>query len=231
MKNLITMKKDFFLITSMFFALIFATSCKKPSKAKVTNFWKITSFKTVETDIESYTGSTYSATTSMEGTADSFTQTGGGSITQGTIKTHTFNIKPDGTWILQYEYTTETSQGNSTISHDILSVQSGTWAFLAKDRTKQFKDNKRIIFNLLKETKSNVSTNTTLGTPSTSQTSTSNSENTYLSGESALIYTITSSTSKELKLSMDGNQSYTDSSAPNDVERFITNSEMVLEKN
>lgn len=204
-------------------------SCGKTTAGKVTNFWNIDSFSTSQTISYSDISGSFTQISKTSGDDKNYTSfdgTGGGQI--GTIQIHTLNIKNDGTWELRFEYKTESNQYSSNITDKTILRQTGTWAFLDKDNTKEFKKNERIMLNTLKEELTTIETSIYNGISNPSQTN--SISNTYLTGEKVTIYTIKESTTKKLSLSSEGNNTIQDTDSPGANQSFVTTNEMTLTK-
>ncbi|HRO75173.1 MAG TPA: hypothetical protein PLP27_03375, partial [Crocinitomicaceae bacterium] len=116
----------------------------------------------------------------------------------GTANTYTYTIKKDGTFELNTDVTyVTTGQGYTTTSNQV-QKQTGTWSFVGKNKTDDFKTNERVVFNTLNSTGTST---TTYSSGGTSQTSSSSSSNSYKAGENSDIYTVVESTGKKLVLS------------------------------
>lgn len=220
------MKKVIFSILSISLLAGGISSCAKSSKGKMSNDWKIDNYevKTVETENN---GDKTITTTSMSGstvtmkTEDAPASGPSTTTTQtGVLNDGTYTIKKDGTWTMGTTFTfTSTPSTGVTIVSKYTNMQSGTWAFVGKNKEEDFKKNERVLFNTLSSS-STTSSVTTIG--GSSSTTNSSSSDTYLSGENTMIYTVTESKSKELKLSSDANHSSTSGSNTNNVTSTAT---------
>ncbi|MNK18895.1 hypothetical protein D3C87_371110 [compost metagenome] len=192
MINLIIPEMKKILIYSLSIALtaIGVASCAKSNKRKMANEWQVTSFEQTRTGIASNYEDIEKTVMNENNFTRELIHKQNDSIevihsNPGTVNNHVLDIKKDGTWTwvrdLSYDGV------NTTIIE-----QSGTWSFVGKTKSGDFKKNERVLFNvLLKET-------TVIY-----QTGEEFSEETYLTGENVLIYTVTESKRKELSLEMD----------------------------
>ena len=88
---------------------------------------------------------------------------------------------------------------------------TGTWSFLGKDKSADFKRNDRVVFNTL----TSASTYTDSYTVTGGSTYTDNSSDSYswATGENQATYVITESKKKELTLTQDGSSTWSDTDA------------------
>ncbi len=201
------MKRTLFYALSVAFLTAGLVSCGKTTKGKMVNDWKVSSQTEVRTSIES-NGDKYDATTTYTETSVNkttvYTPTIGPVMTtaqNGIVNTNEVQISKDGTWT--WTTTALYGSGNSTtLSTD---VQSGTWSFIGKTKGDEFKKNERILFNLLSMKNTTVQTNN--GSANTSTTT-----DTYLTGESTMIFTIKESKKDELQMEAEGKNVYTEDS-------------------
>ncbi len=181
------------------------------------NEWNVTSLTSEETSINASGDKTVSTTTMTDGKitdTDISTNTSGTvtAVRNGTVKEYSYTIEKDGTWksTTDMTYTNSSSTGSSTAT--IVTNTSGSWSFLSKNKTGDFKKNERVVFNILKE---DVKTNgsNTFSNVTTTYSNTDN--NTYAEGENADIFLVVESKKKELKLSQtyDETTLYTDSNS------------------
>lgn len=167
-----------------------AVSCGKTTKGKMANEWKVMSFEQTRTGV-------FSNYEDIEKTVmdeSRFTrelihkQNNTAEVTHsnpGTVNNHELTIKKDGTWTWVRDLTYD--DANTTIIE-----QTGTWGFVGKTKRDDFKKNERVVFNVLAQ-------KTTVIYLSGQESS----NETYLTGENVLIYTVTASKKKELSLEMD----------------------------
>ena len=215
--KIIKMKRLFILGFSAALLAGGISSCKKTSKGKMANEWNVTSLTSEETSINASGDKTVSTTTMTDGKitdTDISTNTSGTvtTVRNGTVKEYSYTIEKDGTWksTTDMTYTSSSSTGSSTAT--IVTNTSGSWSFLSKNKTGDFKKNERVVFNILKE---DVKTNgsNTFSNVTTTYSNTDN--NTYAEGENADIFLVVESKKKELKLSQtyDETTLYTDSNS------------------
>lgn len=240
------MKKLIFSVMSVALVAGTMTSCGKSSVGKMSNDWKVTSYsdKTsttqgngdVNSDSEVGTATTYTKTSSSTSGGTTMSD-----VTDGTINENTMTIEKDGTWkSVKTTTTTSTSSpftGVTTTSTDVVTINtSGTWSFVGKNKTDEFKTNERVVFNTLAGSWTDNGTSvTTAGGSTTTTTSTDSGSDNYKVGENAKIWTITESTAKSLKLSSEtgGSYSHTQSGGGTSVTNTSSDSgssEMVLEQ-
>jgi len=212
------MKKLFILGLSVVMASGAIVSCSKTSKGKMSNDWKVDSWKSTTTTTQN-NGSKTESTESHNGstlTTTTITTPNGGSPTTTTstkdVNAHTYVISKDGTW--SSEYTTTGTQTTTIGGVNVVTVTkreatlSGSWNFLGK--IDEFKKNERVIFHTLN---SKVVTTTTV-TPQggTSQTSTSTDSNTFSDGLVSNVYIVVESKNKELQLKTEDDYTITETS-------------------
>lgn len=201
------MKRTLFYALSVAFLTAGLVSCGKTTKGKMVNEWKVSSqtevTKTIEPDGDTYDGTTtYSENAVTKTTV--FTPSIGPTMTSsqtGIVNNNDLKIGKDGTWT--WTTTVLYGSGNSTtLSTD---EQSGTWSFIGKTKGDEFKKNERILFNALSI--KNTTVQTSNGSASTSTTT-----DTYLTGESTMIFTIKESKKDELQMETEGKNVYTQNS-------------------
>jgi|GEM_PF-1835163 len=240
------MKKLIFSALSLALVAGTMTSCGKSSVGKMSNEWNVTSYsdkssKTygngdVNSDSEIGTATTFSITSSSTsgGTTNS-------NVTNGTINENSMTIDKDGTWkSVRTRTTVETTSpftGATTVTTTKETVNSnGTWSFVGKNKTDEFKTNERVVFNTTTVvTATNGTAVTTVGGTTTTNTGSETESENYKVGEYSQIWTITESKAKSLKLSAEfgGAQSDTQSSGGSSTTTSYTTtgtSEMVLEQ-
>ena len=185
-------------------------SCGKSNTAKIANNWGVVSSEQEHTYIDNEGGEYYSKVSFTETTISIFSEqkpAGGPTTTSqslGNVSENILNIKKDGTWTWNQEWSYNNEQGGMLVYSNLKTVQSGTWNFAAKTKGDDFKKNERIVFNILsKTTTSSQIQNQELVNNNTSTT-------TFLAGENMLIYTITKSKNKELQLEFEKDSHYTD---------------------
>jgi len=200
------MKKLFVLGLSLALVAGGMSSCKKTNAGKFSNDWKVTKYESK--DLNTYSsGDKDEETVTMEGdkyTEVSSTTSGGNTTTatkNGTVKEFAYTINKDGSWSSVLDFTT-TDSGVEV--HKNIEA-SGTWYFLSKNKTSEFKKNEKVVFSTLKYSQKTDVT-TTLGTTSTAGT------DTYADGESVEVFLIKESKKKSLVLESESNTSSTDNS-------------------
>lgn len=172
-------------------------ACAKSTKGKVTNEWKVVSY--VKTESYSDPDQAYSNNSTMNLTETSFTQQnqsvdGGMSVSSdysGSVNSHEMTVKKDGTWSWKRDMTYDYGNG---AGNKIVDEQTGTWTFVGKTKGDEFKKNERLLFNILSETRTSSQLNNQVVVSQFS------SNDTYLTGENVLIYTIKESKRKEMEL-------------------------------
>jgi len=185
------------------------SSCAKSSKGKMANEWTVSkaSMESTSTDsdgdktvmsmsIDGSTG-TMKSTFTVSGTTTESTQS-------GAVTEFTYTIEKDGSWssVSDMAWTREFTGGTTVTTTKTTS--SGTWSFLSKNKSGEFKKNERVVFNTLSEESSEKVSTTISGTTSNSESS---SKETFAEGENSMIYVIVESKGKELQLKADMNSS------------------------
>lgn len=203
------MKKLFILGFSAALLAGGVSSCAKTSKGKMAKEWTVSkaSMKSTSTDVN---GDKTATTVSLDGSTGSMTNvyTVGGSETTSTqtaaITEYSYTINKDGSWtsVSDMAWTREFT-GGSTVTATKTTTK-GSWSFLSKNKTGDFKKNERVVFNTLSEESSDKTSTTISGTTSTSESSSSDS---YAEGESSMIYVVVESKGKELQLKAEVNNS------------------------
>ncbi len=209
------MKKLIFSALSIALLAGGISSCAKSTKGKVSNDWKVDSYevKTVDTDEngdQTITTTTMSGNTVVKRTENVSSGSSTTTTQSGTLNSATFKIEKDGTWTMQRDYSyTMTPSPGVTVTKNTVETESGTWSFVGKNKEEDFKKNERVLFNTLSSTSTTTSV-TTLGSSST--TTTTSDTDTYMTGENTMIYTVTESKSKELKLSSEAGHTFSSGS-------------------
>ena len=191
------MQKNVSYALSLALLVVGMASCAKSTKGKVTNEWKVVSYS--ENDSFSNAGGQSGATiTTMTETTytQDFTSSNGGmtssNSSSGTVNAHELILKKDGTWSLIEDLTN--NQGNGSSRN--VTEQTGTWAFVGKTKGDDFKKNERLLFNILTKKRTSAYTVTQIVVNQFSE------NDTYLTGENVLIYTIKESGKKEMELEL-----------------------------
>ena len=181
-------------------------SCGKTSRGKMINDWNVESSTSEITFLGSdgeklVTNEVImdnSITTKyIQTSADGGTET---SSSTGKVNANSWAIKKDGTWTWTREL--EYSEGGG---QKMITEQSGTWSFIGKTKGDEFKKNERILFNILSIKNTTVQT-------SNGSASTSTSTDTYLTGETSMIFTVKESKKDELQMEAEGKNVYTEDS-------------------
>lgn len=166
------MKKIFYYTLCLAFCVPAITSCKKSTKGKMVNEWRVKTYK----------------------------ETTPNGIFIMSDSPNEISIKKDGTWTWNREYksTALLFGGSIYATNASTTQQSGTWSFVGKTKGDVFKKNERVIFNILFE--ETIDKHTYSPNNAVFQDNTEYTSNTYLVGEKVVIYTVAESTRKELKL-------------------------------
>lgn len=176
-------------------AILFAggvSSCKKTSKGKVSNDWKINKMELTN----AYEDGTKDET-KIDGTSGTQVDSNGDSYTISVGKM-TWSIKKDGSWTRESDLT---YNGENNYKKHVVSTEEGTWSFLGKNKDQKFKKNELIVFTTTKSTFEKTVTQTVLGqTTTTDDTSVDN----YETGGVAYAYRVIDSKKKELHLALEG---------------------------
>ena len=193
------MKKIISYSFSLALLAVVMTSCAKSTKGKVTNEWKVVSYLENDsfTNQGGQSGSTITNMTETTYTKQFSTSFNGVAIVDensGIVNLHELLLKKDGTWALNRDFTEHYENGASS---KVVFEQTGTWTFVGKTKGDDFKKNERLLFNVLTEKKNSVYTN-----DEQVVVSQFTSNDTYLTGELVLIYTIKESKNKELELEL-----------------------------
>lgn len=198
-------------------AIVGMTACGKTTKGKLVNDWKVvSSFEEYEFHNSNDEHSTNTTTTTEnEVTISEFYHPSTGPETTnsrtGNLNSYEFLIKKDGTWSSVREISFE---GGSSSSLDRIE-QSGTWSFLKKNKSDDFKKNERVHFNVLssKSLQTVSSGGVVLSSNSTDET--------FITGEKVLVYTIKTSKKDQLEMELENNYSSTQSSGANNSNSLV----------
>jgi hypothetical protein len=183
------------------------SSCKKTSKGKMSNEWTVSSMKSESTGTDS-DGDKTVTTISLEGTSGTketvFTISGTSTTTKksAVVTEMSYTIEKDGTWKSVNDVTWTTTFTGGSSSDATKTTTSGTWSFLSKNKSGDFKKNERVIFNTLAEESATVSSTTVGGSTNSSNSS---DKETYAEGENIMTYLVVESKGKELQLKSDSN--------------------------
>ena len=210
------MKRISLYILSSLFLAAGISACGKTTKGKMVNDWKVTSFSE-ELEFISSSDKSKNTITMTESTVTSksvhipsngspgiaYTQT-------GIVKLHEWSIKKDGTWSSVQEI--EFNSGNTTNNKKI--EQSGTWSFLRQTKGDEFEKNERVHFNILQS-------KTVDNTASGQIVNTNSEEETYLTGEKVMVYTVIRSKKDELEMELENNYAFTQTSGSDNSQTLI----------
>jgi hypothetical protein len=204
------MKRASIYILSALFLAAGISACGKTTKGKMVNDWKVTSYNEEmafvssngDKDIHTISMTENSVTTAAvhtpaTGPGSTYSQT-------GTVKLHEWTIKKDGTWSSVQEI--GFGGGNSTYTNKI--EQSGTWSFLRTTKGDEFGKNERVHFNILQSKSVENSTSGQI-------VNTNSDEETYLTGEKVMVYTIKSSKKDALEMELENDYRFTQTSGNN----------------
>lgn len=178
-------------------------SCGKSNTSKIANNWGVVSSEEEYDNVSTNGWRNYSKISFTETTISIFSQqTPPGDPTTtsqslGKVSENILNIKKDGTWAWNQEWSYEGEQSGMLLHTTLKTVQSGTWNFIAKTKGDDFKKNERIVFNILSKTSTYSQTQNQVPTNNNSSTTT------FLAGENTMIYTIAKSKNKELQLELE----------------------------
>ncbi len=199
------MKKLFILGLSV--AMIAgASSCKKTSKGKVSNEWTVSSYKSMDTWSDGTTVENIKdATTYTNTTKGTISGVSYENIMKGTIATNTMTISKDGTWSSMSKYTEGTANGTAIPNPETTTEEySGTWSFIGKNKTGEFKKNERIMFVVLESS-------------TTDSNGTDKETTTDLEGS---VWKITTSKKKELVLEYEYVSTYTPAGGSTSTDKY-----------
>jgi hypothetical protein len=202
--------KKIILITLSLTFIVGITSCGKTTKRKLVNDWRVTS-SLEETEYTSNGDHSTNTTTIAENevtTSTVYDPSTGPTTTNsatGSVLINEFIIQKDGTWSLVREIS---FQGGTSSSNNRME-QSGTWSFLKNNKSDDFKKNERVHFNVLKS--KSLETVSLSG----SVVNSNSYEETYLTGEKVLVYTIKESKKDQLEMEMETSSSLTQTSGNN----------------
>ncbi|MNJ85817.1 hypothetical protein D3C87_32970 [compost metagenome] len=195
-----------YTLSTAFLILFGITSCGKTTKGKMTNEWKVTSFRSVETVVNIFNDKYTSTFWTRDNTVIDETvsePSGGAPSTQsetGTVNTHDFTIKKDGTW----SWTIDATFVSGNISTNTSRVQSGTWSFVGKTKGDDFEKNERVLFNVLSVTTTEIETMNQAVVNNYTHTIT------FATGENSMVYTVTESKKDLLEMEMEEKKVYTE---------------------
>ena len=193
------------------------SSCKKSNKGKLSGEWTMASMSETSTNTSGNPATTSTTTiSSTDGAAVSVvsSSTAAGTTTTtntGVVNTATWTIEKDGTWSMTMDVTLSGSETGLTWSSSEAETTTGTWSFVGKDKSADFKRNDRVVFNTL----TSASTYTDSYTVTGGSTYTDNSSDSYswATGENQATYVITESKKKELTLTQEDSSTWSDTDA------------------
>ena len=193
------------------------SSCKKSNTGKLSGEWTVASLSETNTNTSGNPSTTSTTTvSSTDGAAVSIesSSTAANSTTttmNGTVNTGTWTIEKDGTWSMIMDVTFSGSETGYTWIQSERETTTGTWSFVGKDKSAEFKRNDRVIFNTLTSASDYSDSYTVTG--GSAVTSTSSDSYSWATGENQATYVITESKKKELTLTQDGSSSWSDTDA------------------
>lgn len=202
------------------------SSCKKSSTRKISNQWTVTSSE--EQSADTYAdGSNLASFFNVNGNAvnrfvssqdaNGVNQT---SSSSGIINLYEYIINKDGTWSSTKNYTIIIS---SVKNITYISELSGTWNFVKKNSSDDFKKNEKVLFNVLSDKHTAIQ----IEGPETYQTE---SKHTFLPGENVLIYKVLESKTKKLKFQYEKGATYNQSTATDHSQFFTSSGNLTLEQ-
>lgn len=188
------------------------SSCGKTTKGKISEDWNFTSLVGNSSSTSGGTTNSSSYSTTISGSTITSTETSGGTTDteNGTVAKYVMSIKKDGT----YEISSDVTWIDGSYSQQEISTEKGTWSFVGKNKTDEFKKNERVIFNTTSENSTTTTKNNVGGSVVTNTTSGSD---TYLVGQNSIIYTVVESTGKKLVLETEYNGTSSNTSASGTV--------------
>ncbi|MNK18892.1 hypothetical protein D3C87_371080 [compost metagenome] len=190
------MKNKTIQTLSLVLLAVIISSCAKSSKGKLANDWKMISLEE-KWESKSVNGdrifvNTIMTENTVNSTSEYYPATGTSetSYSSGIVNYYNFIIEKDGTWSCSNEVVYPSSNGSSTTTIE----ESGTWSFVRKTKGDDFKKRERVLFNILESSSRYVQVvDQAVVGDNTDRAS-------YISGEKILIYTIKSSSKKQLEL-------------------------------
>ncbi|MNU99984.1 hypothetical protein D3C71_901370 [compost metagenome] len=195
-----------YTLSAAFLILLGITSCSKTTKGKMTDEWKVTSFRSVESVVNIFNDKYTTTFWTRDNTVldESVTeQSGEAPSTQsqtGSVNKHEFTIKKDGTWT----WTSDVTFVNGNTTKNSSKLQSGTWSFVGKTKGDDFKKNERVLFNVLSTTTTDVETANQVVVNDHTHTLT------YSTGENSMVYTIKESKKDLLEMELEEKMVYTE---------------------
>ena len=215
-KNL-KMKKTFILLFVAALGAGTMSSCKKSNKGKLSGEWTVASIS--ETDASTSGNPSVTNTTvvsSADGAALSIVSSSSAAgstdaTNTGVINAATWNIEKDGTWSRTMDVTLSGTETGYTWTSSEAETTTGTWSFVGKDKSADFKRNDRVVFNTLTSATGYSDSYTVTG--GSAVTSTSSDSYSWQTGENQATYVITESKKKELTLTQEGSSTWSDTDA------------------
>lgn len=180
------------------------SSCGKTTKGKISEDWNVTSIVENSSSTSGGTTTTSSSTTTVSGNAITTTTTSGGSTNTdaGTVNKYQFIVNKDGSYERNEDITYSETNSGTTQTKNYVFTEKGTWSFVGKNKSDDFKKNERVVFNTTSYEGKTTVTYTNSGVTTTSNGSYSG---TFLVGENSTIYNVDESTSKKLVLTSESN--------------------------
>ncbi len=199
------MKKVIVLALSAAFLTLSISSCKKTTKRKLSNEWKVVK---MSSDFElTYADGSRSSSLSIY-SGNSITKTlkdtdpnGSESTTieTGEVSEFTYTIDKDGTWKKSSNFKWVFSDGSS---NQQIREDKGTWYFLGKNKGDKFKKNEKVVFYTNESSSKEINIDG-------STTATDLFNDTYKGSEDGVIFTVVESKGKKLTLEYSYNTSNT----------------------
>lgn len=146
----IDMKKGLLATINVALLSVLLVSCGKTTKGKLVGEYDVVSLNYSSV----YTSPNYKEVTSESFAngiyAYSYQEYEDGELDysntkDGKVESHTFTIKKDGTWERKLNYHLDYSSDFKTV---FTISESGTWSFMTKNKSDEFKKNERVIFNV-----------------------------------------------------------------------------------
>ncbi len=194
------MKKAIILGMSVLALSVSFSSCKKTSKRKVSKDWKVSK----------YENTTSTVSENIDGESGTRTENGGNTSVSKTVKVNewTWTIDKKGTWSENKNVTYSYTSSGIQVVEEKTSKVSGTWAFLSKNKSGEFKKNERIAFTILKEEDHTKKTSTLNGNSTVEESSYTGNDTGY---DVDVVYTVKESKGKSLVLVNEYKESWVDS--------------------
>ena len=211
------MKKTLILLCVAALGTATMTSCKKSNKGKLSGEWTVASLSETNASTSGNPSTTNTTViSSTDGAAISLVSSSSAagstpSTTNGTVNTATWTIEKDGTWSMTMDVTLSGAETGYTWTQSEQETTTGTWSFVGKDKSADFKRNDRVVFNTLTSATGYSDSYTVTG--GSAVTSTSSDSYSWQTGENQTTYVITESKKKELTLTQEGSSTWSDTDA------------------